>query len=211
MCPRRGRPYARPMLPLSLAGVVPSVRDAEPSDHRRIRGVLRAAYREYAAALPPAVFDRYLQDILDLHARARTGRLIVAEHAGRIVGTVTFYGDAAAEGVGWPSGWAGLRALGVDPTMRRLGIGRALMRTCVDRARAAGAVVLCLHTAEFMAGAVAMYETMGFRRAPSFDFDATALLRLGGTKPVRIIAYRLHLPGSHPDRDPHDWQGDQHP
>jgi predicted N-acetyltransferase YhbS len=190
------------MLPLSLAGVALSMRDAEPSDHHRSRGVLRAAYQEYAAALPPAVYRRYLRDILDLDARARTGRLLVAEHAGRIVGTVTFYGDAAAEGVGWPSGWAGLRALGVDPTMRGLGIGRTLMRTCLDRARAAGAAVLCLHTAEFMTGAIAMYEAMGFRRAPSFDFDATALLRLGGTTPVRILAYRLDLPSAPPRPSP---------
>jgi predicted N-acetyltransferase YhbS len=182
------------MSQLSLAGGSLSVRDAQPSDHRGVHGVLLAAYREYAAALPPAVFDRYLADILDLDARSETGRLIVAEHAGRIVGTVTYYDDAAAEGVGWPSGWAGLRALGVDPAVRRLGIGHALMRACLERARAAGAAVLCLHTAEFMTGAVAMYRAMGFRRVPSFDFDATRQLRLGGGRPVRVIAFRLDLP-----------------
>jgi GNAT superfamily N-acetyltransferase len=98
------------------------------------------------------------------------------------------------EGFGGPSGWAGLRALGVDPTVRGLGIGHVLMQVCLDRARAAGAAVLCLHTAEFMTTAAAMYQAMGFRRVPSFDFDAARHLRLRGAQPIRIVAYRLDLP-----------------
>lgn len=171
-----------------------SVRDAQPSDHPAIHDVLLAAYGEYATALPPAVFDGYLADILDLDGRARDGRLVVAEHDGRVVGTVTYYDDAAAEGIGWPTGWAGVRALGVDPTVRGRGVGRILMRVCLERARAAGAAVLCLHTAEFMTTAVAMYLAMGFRRVPSFDFDAASRMRLDGAPPVRVIAFRLDLP-----------------
>ena len=94
--------------------------------------------REYAAVLPPAVFGPYLADILDLEARDRGGRLLVAEHDRRVVGTVTFYEDAAAEGLGWPPGWAGLRALGVDPAARGLGAGRALVDACLDGPRPPG-------------------------------------------------------------------------
>jgi ribosomal protein S18 acetylase RimI-like enzyme len=179
---------------LSLSGVAVPVRDARTSDRRGIRGVLLAAYREYATVLPPAVFGPYLADILDLDARERDGRLLVAEHAGRVAGTVTYYDDAAAEGLGWPSGWAGLRALGVDPAVRGLGIGRALVEACRERAGAAGATVLCLHTAGFMTAAVALYESMGFRRVPSLDFEVTSRDRLEGAQPVRILAYRLDLP-----------------
>ena len=119
------------------------------------------------------------------------GRLLVAEHDRRVVGTVTFYEDAAAEGLGWPPGWAGLRALGVDPAARGLGAGRALMDACLDRTEAARAPVLCLHTAAFMTAAAAIYEAMGFRRAPAFDFDVPAG---GGGRPVGVLAYRLDLP-----------------
>ena len=69
------------------------------------------------------------------------------------------------------------------------GIGRALMGACVERARAAGATVLCLHT-------VAMYEAMGFRRAPSFDFEGARSLKLKSDRRVMVIAYRLDLPAS---------------
>jgi hypothetical protein len=34
---------------------------------------------------------------------------------------------------------------------------------------------------------------MGFRRVPSFDFDAASHLCLGG-RPIRVIAFRLDLP-----------------
>jgi ribosomal protein S18 acetylase RimI-like enzyme len=194
---------------LSLSGVAVRVREAHRSDRRAVRGVLLAAYREYAAVLPPAVFGPYLADILDLDARVGgpgglmersgsppvvPGRLLVAEHAGRVVGAVTFYEDAAGEGLGWPAGWAGLRALGVDPAVRGHGVGRALMDACRERALAARAPVLCLHTAAFMAAAVAMYEAMGFRRAPSFDFEAASHLHLQAAPPVQILAYRLDLP-----------------
>jgi GNAT superfamily N-acetyltransferase/quercetin dioxygenase-like cupin family protein len=181
---------------LSPTGV--EVRDAGRSDLLAVRRVLLAAYQEYATALPPAVFGRYLAEILDVEGRFGDGRLLVAEHGGRVVGTVTYYGDATAEGLGWPAGWAGLRALGVEPPARGLGIGRVLVEACRRRAVAAGAPVLCLHTDPFMTAAVALYERMGFRREPAHDFDATRRLRLSGVRPVPILAYRLDLTRQHP-------------
>jgi GNAT superfamily N-acetyltransferase/quercetin dioxygenase-like cupin family protein len=179
----------------TLAGV--EVRGAGGSDLPAARRVLLAAYQEYATALPPAVFGRYLAEILDVDGRAGNGHVLVAEHAGRVVGTVTSYDDAATEGLGWPAGWAGLRALGVEPAARGLGIGRALVEACRRRAQAAGAPVLCLHTGGFMTAAMALYERMGFRRDPAFDFDATTRLGLGGVRPVPILAYRLDLARGH--------------
>jgi ribosomal protein S18 acetylase RimI-like enzyme len=178
----------------TATGATVKLRDARPADRRAVRGVLLAAYREYAAVLPPAVFGNYLQNLLDLDARGGTARLLVAEHARRVVGTVTFYDDADDEGLGWPSGWAGLRALGVDPDARRLGVGRTLVQACLRRAEAAGAGVLCLHSAGFMTAAVRLYEAMGFRRAPAYDFDIVERLDLDGLRPIPILAYRFDLP-----------------
>jgi len=177
----------------SLTSVPTAVRDATPADHPAIRDVLRAAYQQYDTVLPPGVFGTYLEDILDLDTRARTGRLLVAERDGRIVGAVTFYEDAATEGFGWPSGWAGLRALGVHPAARGQGIGHQLMEACLLGARRVGAEVLCLHSAAFMTDALAIYDAMGFVRVPEFDFEATALLQIGGAEPIKIIAFRLDL------------------
>ena len=183
------------MTTTSVAGV--EVRDAARSDLPAARRVLLAAYQQYATAMPPAVFGRYLAELLDVEARARVGRILVAEVGGRVVGTVTYYPDAAAEGLGWPAGWAGLRALGVEPGARGRGVGRALMEACRRRAEAGGADVLCLHTDQFMTAAVAIYAAMGFRRAPAFDFDATSRFALGGVRPVPVLGYRLDLSRRH--------------
>jgi predicted N-acetyltransferase YhbS len=170
-----------------------SILEASRSQHPAIRQVIAAAYRQYETVLPRAVFDGYLADLLDLDARADDSHLLVAEQGGRIVGTVTFFEDAAKEGLGWPSGWAGLRALAVDPAARGRGIGRRLMEACRQRARAGGAKVLCLHTALFMTAAVGIYEQMGFQRAPAFDFSPTGHLGVETDTDVKVIAYRLDL------------------
>lgn len=185
--PQRSRPRA-----------AVSVRDAGPADHPAIRDLLAATYGRYESVLPAEVWAYYIGDILDLDSRARTGQLIVAEQAGRIVGVVTFYPEARAEGFEWPPGWAGLRALGVDPGMRGQGIGRTLMDSCLDRALAGGAEVLCLHSTVFMTEALAMYEGMGFQRAPSFDFNVSAFMGRDDREPLMILGYRLDLDGIRP-------------
>jgi predicted N-acetyltransferase YhbS len=118
-----------------------TLRDAGTADHATVRAVITAAYRQYQVAMPPGAFEVYLADLLDLDHRANSGSVIVAERAGRVVGTVTYYDNAAIQGLGWPSGWAGLRALAVDPAARGLGIGRRLMQECFRRAHAASAPV----------------------------------------------------------------------
>ncbi len=90
---------------ISRTGV--EVGDAGRSDLPQVRRVLLGAYQEYAEVLPPAVFGRYLTDILDVKGRAGAGRVLAATHGARVVGTVTFYADAGREGFGWPAGWAG--------------------------------------------------------------------------------------------------------
>jgi len=163
------------------------VRIAEPTNHGAIRDVIRRAYQQYESSLPPAVFRAYLADLTDLESRSDAD-LLVAEVGSDIAGAVTYYRNASAEGLGWPRRWAGVRALAVDPAHRGRGVARLLMQACVDRAVAAGAPVVCLHTGSFMPSAVGLYERMDFRRAPDYDIDVTARLGVdGGT--VMAIAY----------------------
>ncbi|HEY2960697.1 MAG TPA: GNAT family N-acetyltransferase [Actinomycetota bacterium] len=170
-----------------------SVREARAADHPAVSVLLDAAYRQYEPMMPPGGMEYYLDDLLDLDSRAGTSQLLVAEVGGRLAGTVTFFPDAAVEGLGWPHGWAGLRALGVAPALRGRGVGRRLMGECVDRARLLGVPVLCLHTAAFMTAAVALYEAMGFRRAPAYDFDPRDLIGGEAAGSITVIGYTLDL------------------
>jgi predicted N-acetyltransferase YhbS len=170
------------------------VREAAEADVEGITSVLLAANHEFEALVTGSFYRAYLADVLDIHSRFDVTQLLVAEHGGRIVGTITLYPDASHEGWGWPSTWTGIRAVAVAPLARGLGIGRQLAVECVDRSRALGADAVCLHTAPFMAAAMAMYESVGFRRAPEFDRDAGSLFGLDSLEPpIPALAYQLDL------------------
>jgi GNAT superfamily N-acetyltransferase len=78
-----------------------------------------------------------------------------------------------------------VRLLAVAPEARGQGIGTALMKECIRRARGLGAGCLNLHTTDMMQVAMGMYERMGFVRAPDLDFHPDP--------GIAIKAYRLNL------------------
>lgn len=169
------------------------VRVASPNELDDVRRVTAAAFEQYRANLPPHPFELYLADLTDIDARSGTSSQLVVEADGRIVASVSYFPDAADEGLAWPSGWSGLRALAVEPGNRGSGAGRRLMEECRRRAVAAGAPVLALHTAEFMTAAVALYERMGFRRAPDYDMRPSDILDVDSDGLPQVIAYTLGL------------------
>jgi GNAT superfamily N-acetyltransferase len=190
------QPTGQPTRPGHDEGEDLHVRAATREDHADMRAVLRAAYAPYAPHLGPELFARYLADLLDLETHAAHGQLLVAEDHGRIVGTAAFYPDSFVQGFGWPPGWAGGRALSVHPDARGRGAAQALLAHVETLARLAGSRVFAFHTAEFMVDAVALYEHLGFRRAPDFDTDLGAHYGIRTDRSVVLIAYRRDLSAS---------------
>ena len=164
------------------------VRDARPGDRGAIEAVTLAAYQQYAA-LMPALWDGYRQNILATLAAAQPDAQIVAKEGDRIVGSVLLL--PAGSVIARPGGesitlaWPEVRLLAVEPASRGQGVGAALMRTCLRRARHAGATALTLHTTEIMQAAMRLYERIGFVRAPELDFEPAPS--------VIIKGYRLDL------------------
>lgn len=160
------------------------IRDARDDELAAAAEAMVAAYQEYIPPNPTGEFLAYREEIRDVRSRVGLATLIVAEEAGRILGTVTYYPDARREeNAPWPPGWAVIRLLGVAPDVRGRGVGRALTEECIRRARAAGCPAVGLHTTAFMAVARAMYERMGFVRMPELDFRPVPR--------VHVMAYRL--------------------
>lgn len=161
------------------------IRDARKDELDETGLVMKAAYEEYAAALPSGHWREYEKNIMDVRSRLPAADLIVAEMKGVIAGAVTLFLKPAETPESWPTGWAGIRLLAAHPAYRGLGIGRALMDECVRRAGTRGIETIGLHTTEMMGIARGMYEKMGFKRATEFDFHPSP--------EMVVMAYRLDL------------------
>jgi hypothetical protein len=61
------------------------------------------------------------------------------------------------------------------------------------RAREVGAPVFAFHTASFMTTARALYERLGYCRAPGFDRDMNAHYCVRATRGWTALAYRKSL------------------
>lgn len=150
------------------------LRDAAPSDLAAIRALTRSAYAQYEQVMSPPAWGALSRAVeMGLSATDAGIHRIVAEHEGRLVGSVMLfppassaYGDMADM-----SSWAELRLLAVAADARGLGVGRALVEECAHRAHDMGARELGLHTSRSMAGAIRLYQRMGFERVPEQDFQ----------------------------------------
>ena len=173
------------------------VRDARTDELDEVARLLAEVYGAFRVHLPDGAWDRYIGEIVDVHSRMSESELIVAEEAGRLVGTIGFYPDASRSAIEhWPDGWASIRTLGVCAEARRRGVGTALARECVRRAQARGAKAIGLHTAAHMAAASRLYERLGFRRAPEFDIEIGEMFTGRSLRPGdswQAQAYRLDL------------------
>jgi GNAT superfamily N-acetyltransferase len=170
-----------------------SIDDAGAEERPAVQTLLAKANDEHRAVLPARAFDPYLALVLDLDARADAASLLVARGDTGLIGTVTWYAEAAAEGWGGPAGASGLRAMAVDPTRRRQGIGTALVAECVHRSLEAGAGALALHTADWLRDAIWLYEGCGFVRDPAHDRQASELMGVPIDVDFVALAYRLDL------------------
>ncbi len=175
------------------------VRPARRDEAPEIAAVLRAAFAEYRDRAPVDAWRTYAARTVDVSARWGEGEVLVATLGGAIAGTVTFHARAArtatgVEGAGLPTCWASFGGLGVAPASRGRGVAGALVAACIARARAAGAPVVAIHTAEPMRAARRLYAARGFRRAPAFDIMASRVEPFdpaGGDVP--LLALRLDL------------------
>ena len=163
------------------------IRDARGRDRDAARKVTLSAFRQYAAVMPPPRWEGYRENILTTLADPAPAQHLVAEKEGAILGSVLMYppGTAFSTPDEGPLACPEVRLLAVAPGARGQGIGTALMKECIRRARRLGSACLNLHTTDMMQGAMRMYERMGFVRAPDLDFHPDPS--------ITVKAYRLDL------------------
>jgi ribosomal protein S18 acetylase RimI-like enzyme len=147
------------------------IRPVRPDEHQALGDLTVAAY----AVIDAAVVEEadYAGELRDVAGRVADAEVLVAvDAAGTVLGGVTYVPgpDSAWAEFSEPDG-AGIRMLAVAPEAQGQGIGQALSRACVNRARAAGRAQILLHSTDRMTAAHRIYERLGFARDVSLDWE----------------------------------------
>lgn len=162
------------------------IREVRPEEHAEAGRVTALAYSEFAIPGDEG-WKEYLGMIANVAGRADRTVVLVAIDGDGVVGSATIEMDATIgdDDDELPPGVACLRMLGVDPSARGRGAGRALVQAAIDRCRVAGKKELMLRTTPPMEVAAALYRSMGFERDPDRDMEDEGYFTLS--------AYRLGL------------------
>jgi ribosomal protein S18 acetylase RimI-like enzyme len=140
---------------------------AGPADFARIAELTVGVYTGEGLAPPD-----YVPELADVAGRAGRSELLVArDGVGRIVGSVALVLAGDFGEVTRSPDEAAFRMLAVDGSVRGSGVGEALVRACLDRARAAGKTRMVLSTDPRMTAAHRLYERLGFTRLPERDWS----------------------------------------
>ena len=144
-----------------------TVEDADPADFERIAELTVGVYTgEHLAG------SGYVPQLADVAGRADRAELLVArDDSGTVVGSVALVLDGDFREISDSDDEAAFRMLAVDPAVRGRGVGELLVRTCLDRARAAGKRRMVLSTDPRMAAAHRLYQRLGFTRLPERDWS----------------------------------------
>ena len=135
--------------------------------------------------LPPE--SGYAERLADAATRAREAELWLAleEASGDVVGSVTFAAPGTPFAQVARAGEGEFRMLTVAARARGQGVGEALTRHCVSRARELGLTALVLSSQPNMHAAHRLYARLGFQRTPVLDWSPEP--------GVGVLTYRLPL------------------
>jgi GNAT superfamily N-acetyltransferase len=143
------------------------LRRARPEELTALGELTVAAYADFT--LGPA--DPYVARLRDTASRAEQAELWVAVEGDDLLGCVTW----CPPGSPWrelaEAHEGEFRMLAVAPAARGRGAGAALAALCEDRAREHGATAMVLSSLPDMTHAHRVYAHLGYRRAPTRDWD----------------------------------------
>ncbi|MFD8817226.1 GNAT family N-acetyltransferase [Streptomyces sp. NPDC059627] len=168
------------------------IRRAEPGEYEPLGEMTAQAYL-LDGLLDYGEGDEYLPVLKDVASRAAAADVLVAVAGEELLGGVTFVaGPGPVADIARP-GEAEIRALAVAHEARGKGAGEALVRACIDRARAAeGCTAVVLSSQRGMHTAHRLYERLGFVRTPDRDWNPVPHL-----DDITLLTYELTLRHRH--------------
>jgi GNAT superfamily N-acetyltransferase len=168
-----------------------NIRPVEPDEYEKLGRLTVRSYRHLAHGEPLGAYEDVLADV---KSRALDCDVFVAvDDRKTLLGGITYVpGPHTSMSEFEDVDAAGIRHLAVDPAFQGAGVGRALLDHCIQHARDRQRPRLRLHSTIPMVIARAMYERVGFVRAPEFDlFFADA--PYSEQEPLHLISYAMEL------------------
>ena len=153
-----------------------NLRQATADDLSKIATLMHESFVEYRSLYTEEAFLATTPTAEQIATRIKEGPVWVAEHNGRIVGTVSVVprGDDLY-----------IRGMAVLPKARGLQLGQQLLKRVEDFARAQGHQRLVLSTTPFLLRAIRLYEGAGFQRADEGPHELFGTPLFTMVKPVR--------------------------
>ncbi len=144
-----------------------SIRPYEPRDEAVLLDLVRELQvhegQVYDRMKPPAAIGPWYMDDLEQQCAEHAGTVLVAEIDGRVVAYATIMTKVEADDIDeLPFTYAYVGDLAVTASRRGQGIGRAMLRECERRARAAGTQFLRITVLAKNTQARKTYERFGF-------------------------------------------------
>ncbi|MEU4926705.1 GNAT family N-acetyltransferase [Streptomyces yokosukanensis] len=164
------------------------IRPAVPAEYAELGEITAQAYLQ-DGLLDFGEGDVYLAELRDVAKRAAASDVRVATRDGILLGGVTFVPrPGPMADIARPEE-AEIRMLAVARAGRGRGAGEALVRACVERARAVeGCRSVVLSTQRTMHAAHRIYERLGFVRTPERDWNPMPELL-----DITLLTYQLTL------------------
>ncbi|MEU9476956.1 GNAT family N-acetyltransferase [Streptomyces sp. NPDC048191] len=164
------------------------IRPAHPGQYETLGEITAQAYLQ-DGLLDFGESDRYLGELRDVAKRAAAADVLVAMRNDTLLGGVTFVPSPGPMADIARPREAEIRMLAVAGAARGQGAGEALVRACVDRARATeGCRAVVLSTQRTMHAAHRIYERLGFVRTPERDWNPLPEL-----DHITLLTYELTL------------------
>jgi predicted N-acetyltransferase YhbS len=155
------------------------IRLIEPDEYARLGVLTLQAYTTLEGHVSERDYEEELADVRTRAEAPSTVVLVAVYDDGALLGGVTYVADErspmAEHSV---EGAASIRMLAGEGSVRRSGAGEALVRECIERARADGRAEVFLHSTPWMIAAHGLYEKLGFVRDPAHDLDINPKITL---------------------------------
>ncbi|HEY1089224.1 MAG TPA: GNAT family N-acetyltransferase [Archangium sp.] len=148
------------------------IREAQARDDVAVGELLVEAFvSTYAVKLPEVrVTEQRKKDLRDVASKRAVAKVWVAEHEGRVVGTVALWPPGSRGSESFVPGHADLRHLAVDASHRGGAVSGSLLDAAEAWARRSHQGV-CLHVRRGALGVARLYESRGYVRRAEGDLD----------------------------------------